>query len=113
MKHYNDPIEKALTMYTETVSPSKKNLHAILSQIPEQTKQEERSAIRSPYRWLIASQFVSLCLLLVAIYPAYTSRTDDPDYYFLGIDQEVAQFEANLNAEDYQATLDLQSQTQP
>jgi hypothetical protein len=105
MKTYSDTIEQALAMYTETVSPSQEHLQKILSHIPEQIKQEDRRVIRSPYRWLVVSQFVSLCLLLVAVLPGYTSRFDDPDYYFQDTDAQVRTFENQIDQEDYNATL--------
>ena len=104
MKTYNS-TEKALAMYKETVSPSQKHLQLILSQIPEQIKIKDRRVIRSPYRWLVVSQFVSLCLLLIAIIPSYQSRMDDPDYYFQATDTQVVAFEAGINAEDYNTIL--------
>ena len=105
MTQTNTTIEQALAMYKETVSPSPKNLQAILSQIPEQIKQEDRRVVRSPYRWLVVSQFVSLCLLLIAVIPSYESRFDDPDYYFQDIDAQVRIFESKIDTEDYSATL--------
>lgn len=40
MKENTNTIEQALLMYKETVSPSRKNLEMILSQIPEQKTQK-------------------------------------------------------------------------
>ncbi len=97
-------IEQSLAMYKETVSPSKERLSVILSQIPEQTKLEGRRAIRSPYRWLLASQFVSLCLLLVAVLPTYLEQESDPDFYFRDIDAQVEKFESQIMLEDYSDT---------
>ncbi|MDQ5962340.1 MAG: hypothetical protein QG653_147 [Patescibacteria group bacterium] len=105
MPKAEDTIEQALAMYKETVSPSRKNLQVLLSQIPEQTKLEGRRAIRSPYRWLFASQFVSLCLLAIAIIPAYLANESDPDFYFRSIDKEVSAFETQVMLEDYNDTL--------
>lgn len=105
MKNYTNTIEQSLAMYTETVSPSQENLHKILSQIPEQIKKEDRRVIRSPYRWLVVSEFISLCLLLVAVIPSYQSRLDDPDYYFQDIDAQVQIFEAEIDKEDYNTPL--------
>lgn len=92
-------------MYKETVSPSRENLQAILSQIPEQTKLEGRRAIRSPYRWLVASQLVAVCMALVIFIPDYLASASDPDYYFRSIDKEVEEFEARIIIEDYNDAL--------
>lgn len=100
-------IEQALAMYKETVSPSKVHLQAILSHIPEQTKLEGRRAIRSPYRWLVTSQLVSVFLLVFVFIPAYQSyeaERNDPDYYFRQIDREVDAFERRMILEDYNDT---------
>jgi hypothetical protein len=105
MTKNTNTIEQALAMYKETVSPSQNHLQAILSQIPEQTKLEGRRAIRSPYRWLLVSQFASLCLLLVAVLPSYIGEQSDPDFYFRGIDAQVEQFESQIILEDYNDSL--------
>jgi hypothetical protein len=104
----NKTIEQALAMYKETVSPSRENLQAILSQIPEQTKLEGRRAIRSPYRWLVTSQLVSAFLFALVFIPAYQSyeaEKNDPDYYFRQIDRDVERFERQMMLEDYNDTL--------
>ena len=105
MKPYSTTTEQALAVYAETVSPSQEHLRKILSQIPEQIKKEDRRVIRSPYRWLVVSQFVSLCILLITIIPTYQTRLDDPDYYFQDIDAQVHTFEKRITTEDYNTTL--------
>lgn len=99
-------IEKALAMYTETVSPSKDTLVHVLNQIPEikESKASDRRAIRSPYRWLAVAQLVSVLLVALAVYPNMTKtqvtrvETDNP---FYEVDAQVEQFEKNIDAEDY------------
>lgn len=106
MNKETNTIEQALTMYKETVSPSTERLSAILSQIPEQKTLEGRRAIRSPYTWFVVSQFVSLSLLLIVVYPTYNDlAANDPDFYFRTTDTEVAAFEQQIMLEDYNDAL--------
>lgn len=102
---HNNGIEKALAMYTETVSPSKDTLVCVLNQIPEikELKASDRRAIRSPYRWLAVAQLVSVLLVAIAVYPTATKvpqqvPTDNP---FYEVDAQVEQFEKGINNEDY------------
>lgn len=93
--------ERALAMYKETVSPSKDTLVFILNQIPEikETELQDRRAIRSPYRWLAVAQLASVFLIAIAILPTLQTpeATQNP---FYAVDQQVDQFEANINRED-------------
>lgn len=102
---HDNGIEKALAMYTETVSPSKDTLVYVLNQIPEikELKASDRRAIRSPYRWLYVAQLVSIMLVVVAVYPHTIQQsklvpTDNP---FYEIDAQVEQFEQRMENEDY------------
>ena len=105
MKSTNISTEEILAMYRETVSPSRDSLRSILSQIPEQQQSKERRAVRSPYRWLVTSQVVSLAALLLFVYPLYnTTKISAPDYYFLTTDSQVQAFESSIDQEDYKAT---------
>jgi hypothetical protein len=97
MKRENTNLEQALVMYRETVSPSQDNLHVILSQIPEQLEQKRGRVIRSPYIFLLASQCVSLCMLLLVVYPTYVAKRNSPDFYFYAIDTQVDSYEAALD----------------
>jgi hypothetical protein len=109
MKHTNlqqSPIEDALTMYKENVSPSETCFQAILSQIPEQQKLKEGRAIRSPYRWLAITQVVTLSAIIFAVLPTYITQNNDMQsnpYY--EIDKQVEDFEQQINSEDYQNNL--------
>lgn len=98
-----DLVEGALSMYKETVSPSRSSLIKILDQIPEKKKmikEQEGRAIRSPYIWLAITQAVTVCSLVFALYPSlseiYVYR-DDPFYQ---VDKQVETFEATITAED-------------
>lgn len=104
-------IEKALAMYTETVSPSKDTLVHVLNQIPEinKIKADDRRAIRSPYRWLAFAQVVSVLVVALAVYPntaptsqqgtqAFKVETENP---FYEVDAQVEQFERAIDNEDY------------
>lgn len=101
---HDNGIEKALAMYTETVSPSKDTLVHVLNQIPEikESKASDRRAIRSPYRWLAFAQVLSVLLVALAVYPSTTkvgeTKIDNP---FYEVDAQVEQFEQNINREDY------------
>ncbi len=104
-------LAKALTMYVETVSPSRDMLVNVLNQIPEKEKltANDRRAIRSPYIWMRVTQFVSVCLIAIALYPSFFQSPTSPDTYtdnpFYAIDSQVEDFEAGINEEDYQAML--------
>lgn len=105
---------KVLATYRETVSPSKENLIAILSQIPEQKNKQglfnlntkhtqmeknvDGRAVRSPYMWLAVTEFVMLCSLMLTLLPTITKSIDDP---FYSIDREIEIFEAGIQGEDY------------
>ena len=95
-------IEKALTMYMETVSPSKDSLLSILNQIPEKEKQisNDRRAIRSPYIWLAMTEMVALCFIVIAVFPTFQEMyiyRNDP---FYSIDKQIESFEAGVNKEE-------------
>ena len=98
-----DLVEGALSMYKETVSPSRSSLIKILDQIPEKKKmikEPEGRAIRSPYIWLAITQAVTVCSLVFALYPSLSEMyiyRDDP---FYAIDKQVETFETAINNED-------------
>ncbi len=93
--------ERALAMYKETVSPSKDTLVYILNQIPEikETELQDRRAIRSPYRWLAVVQLASVFLIALAIMPTL-EKPEMAQNPFYAVDQQVDQFEQNINQED-------------
>ena len=93
--------ERALAMYKETVSPSKDTLVYILNQIPEikETELQDRRAIRSPYRWLAFAQLASVFLIALAVYPTL-STPEIAQNPFYSVDQQVEQFEQQINQED-------------
>lgn len=93
-------IEKALTMYKETVSPETNCLRTILSQIPERKIIEHRRAVRSPYTWLAITELVMVCSMLLTIFPTMKKISQDPFYQ---IDKRVEIFEKNLQKQDLQA----------
>lgn len=101
-------IEKALTMYKENVSPSETHFQAILSQIPEQQKLKEGRAVRSPYRWLAITQFVTLTAIIIAVLPSYINPNGIDDvssnpYY--ETDKQIEAFERQIDNEDYRNNL--------
>ncbi len=102
---HNNGIERALAMYTETVSPSKDTLVHVLNQIPEikESKASDRRAIRSPYRWLAVAQVVSVLLVALAVYPntPQQSQFAPSDNPFYEVDAQVEQFEQTIDDEDY------------
>lgn len=103
MKEINTTqLEQVLATYVENVSPSKENLIAILSHIPEQNKQKKGRAIRSPYMWLEITEFVMLCSIMLVIAPTLIKSIDDP---FYTIDREVQVFEMGIQAQDAQDNL--------
>jgi hypothetical protein len=98
--------ERALTMYKETVSPSKDTLVYILNQIPEikETELQDRRAIRSPYRWLAFAQLASVFVIALAVYPTlHTPEMAQNPFY--AVDQQVMEFEQSLNEEDEELLL--------
>lgn len=105
----NTTIEQALSMYTETVSPSKENLTMILSHIPEKKNHVDRRAIRSPYIWIAITEVVTLFSILFVIsssLPQTNNFSDtaiqDPFYV---IDMQVDQFEVGIQKQDYENSL--------
>jgi hypothetical protein len=102
MSNNQSTIEKALAMYTETVSPSKDTLVYVLNQIPEikELKASDRRAIRSPYRWLAFAQVLSVLVVALAVYPNMT-RSPQAENPFYEVDVQIEQFERGLDAEDY------------
>jgi hypothetical protein len=107
MKTTNCTIEeRALAMYKETVSPSKDTLVRVLNQIPEikETELQDRRAIRSPYRWLAVAQLASVFLIALVVYP--TLQTPEMAHNpFYAVDQQVEQYEQQINQEDEQMML--------
>ncbi len=107
MKENTNTIEQALLMYKETVSPSRKNLEMILSQIPEQKTKEEARAIRSPYIWIAVTEIMTLCSILSALYP-----TLSVNYYNTQIDTEFSIIDAqNDSFQVYMDTTDFDEPT--
>lgn len=97
-------IVQALSMYKETVSPSRNTLINLLNQIPEKENVKvvnDGRAIRSPYIWLAFTRATALFMILFAVFPtvneAFANR-DNPFYY---ADKQVENFEAGINEEDY------------
>lgn len=99
-------IEKALAMYTETVSPSKAMLVNVLNQIPEikELPTSDRRAIRSPYRWLAVAQLASVFLVALAVLPSITG-TKQSENPFYEVDAQIERFEQGISTEDYNRML--------
>lgn len=108
-------------MYKETVSPPKEHLINILNQIPEKknvpvassvdaiqtsinagSTHTPKAATRSPYIWISIAELVTLCSLLFAVYPSYKDAQMVKSNPFYQIDNEVSQFEDQIDAEDLQ-----------
>ncbi len=103
MKENNtNKIERALTMYTETVSPSQDMLVNILNQIPEKENAYEGRVIRSPYIWVAFRKYAYVFLFAIVLLPAYTTYNSDS---FYNTDESVEAFQINLDNEDYRASL--------
>jgi hypothetical protein len=101
-------IEEALSTYKGTVSPSRNTLVNILNQIPEKelsTKQDDRRAIRSPYRWQVFVSLVPALIVLFLIYPQSGVQNPYATDSFYSIDKQIDEFEANMTEEDYQNLL--------
>lgn len=100
-------LEKSLSMYKETVSPSQDMLMEILNQIPEKKKNvaEERRAIRSPYIWVAVTQFVSVFILVIALFPTLGGNPSYADDPFYAVDTQVDEFERGINDDDYRRML--------
>jgi hypothetical protein len=108
-------------MYKETVSPPKEHLINILNQIPEKKKVPVESSVdaiqtiintgrahspaaatRSPYIWIHMAELVTLCSLLFAVYPSYKDAQMAQSNPFYQVDNEVSQFEDQIDADDLQ-----------
>ncbi len=101
--NYNQ-IEQSLLMYKETVSPSQEDLQVILSHIPEQKTNEEKArAIRSPYRWVAVAEFVTLCSIMLALYPTISLEMSNNriDQEFNTIDEQNDAFQIYMDSTDY------------
>ena len=98
MNHNPSTVEKALTMYKETVSPTPDALMKILSQIPEQTsKQKGDQAMRSPYIWVAVTQAVTVCMVVLAVFPILTD--DMASLYAFDVATEA--YEMKLDKMEY------------
>jgi hypothetical protein len=101
-------IERALSMYRETVSPPRSILINVLNQIPEiQELPKGGVSVRSPYIWIIATQAVSLFLMVVSIYPTLSMMTDTrvAAVEFDLIDKQIASYEAGIDTQDTNSLL--------
>lgn len=113
MKEINkNTIEEAILMYKENVSPSRKNLEMILSQIPEQktksnlvqpNKVKEARAIRSPYIWIAITEMVTLCSIMFALYPTLKVEMYDAkiNQEFNIIDTQNDEFQLYMDTTDF------------
>lgn len=129
----HNQIEQSLLMYKETVSPSQENLKAILSHIPEQktknslsnlneiefdlrpshesadstfrqtSKTKKARAIRSPYIWVAVTEFVTLCSIMLALYPTINLEMSNNqiDQEFNIIDEQNDTFQLYMDSTDY------------
>ncbi len=94
-------VERALTMYKETVSPSRATLIKILNQIPEkEVSTRDGRAIRSPYIWLAITQVVTVCSILFVLLPSLTEMYTYGSDPFSSVDRQVESFETQINNED-------------
>ena len=99
MKDINqNQIEQALAMYAENV-PSQGHLKMILSQLPEQKKDNIGRAVRSPYIWIAITEIVTLCSIIFTIYPSFT-QSEYVQNPFYAVDQQVNDFETSIVNED-------------
>lgn len=104
-KHNTQTIEDALSMYKETVSPSKDTLINILNQIPEKeivSVPVLRRVTRSPYIWIAALEVVTVCSILFAVFPTFNNTNSHLDDPFYQVDNQVSQFEQSIDAQDAQ-----------
>lgn len=104
MKEINkNKIEEAILMYKENVSPSRKNLEMILSQIPEQKTKEKARAIRSPYIWIAITEMVTLCSIMFALYPTLKVEMVDAqiNQEFNIIDAQNDDFQLYMDTTDF------------
>jgi hypothetical protein len=101
-------IEEALSMYTETVSPSKNILINILNQIPEKelVQAVPRRVTRSPYIWIAALNIAIVSSFVIVLYPTFEKTIHERNDPFYQVDQEVTQFETSIDNEDAQIVVD-------
>lgn len=94
-------IQEALSMYKETVSPSRDAFINILNQIPEKEKIEhQRRVIRSPYIWLSVTQYVMLALVILVVSPDILAPYGYGENSFSAIDAQIEVYEEGINDED-------------
>lgn len=94
-------IEKALSIYKETVSPNEACFTKILNQIPErEIKTKRELVIHSPYIWLTVTQTLTIFSILFVLFPSLSDiyiHKEDPFYL---TDKMAERFESKINDED-------------
>lgn len=106
-------IEEILISGKKEILPSEGLMFSILNQIPEKknnyTPNVSRMFIRSPYLRIVFTQVMSLCLLLVIVYPTYKVEYEDIqlEKEFISIDSQIEEFETYMDSTDYEEPLML------
>lgn len=96
-------IEEILIEGKKETLPNKKLMFSILNQIPEKKNNVSNIVIKSPYLRVVFTQVMSLCLLLVIVYPTYD--VDDQTQInrdLSSIDIQAEEFETYMDQTDYE-----------
>lgn len=102
-------IEEILISGNKEILPSKDLMFSILNQIPEKKNNVSKIVIKSPYLRIAFTQVISLCLLLVVVYPNYKVINNDIqiEKEFNIIDSQNEEFELYMDQTDYDESLVL------
>lgn len=95
-------IEQILIEQKENFNPREEVLFSILNQIPEK-RIKSNIVIKSPYFWMSFAQVISLCFLLIVVYPTYKNNSDEIkiEQDFAKTDSQMEAFESFMDSTDY------------
>lgn len=101
-------IEEILIEGKKEILPNEDLMLSILNQIPEKKNNyainTKKILIRSPYLRIAFTQVISLCLLLVVVYPTYEIKYSDfqIEKEFTSIDSQIEKFEEYMDKTDFE-----------
>ena len=100
-------IEEILISGKKEILPSEDLMFSILNQIPEKKNNipnVSKTFIKSPYLKIVFTQVMSLCLLLVIVYPTYKVEYENTqiEKEFTSIDLQIEEFEIYMDSTDYE-----------
>ena len=103
-------IEEILIEGKNEILPNREMMFSILNQIPEKKNIVSTVLIKSPYLRTVLTQVISLCFLLIVIYPTYKIEQDNINIQneFDLIDKQNDEFGTLMDQTDYDESFMLQ-----